>query len=244
MKSSLFAGLVLCIAMASPALAEWNFSDSPTPNAFIQTSNSTLELQCDRIRFVPAGYEDSQDIVNKQGLSIRFMKNGSTEVGSFQAGGTNASIFIVDNYPVEIVFNDRSDYDFIQDQIAENAIVNLSMIDEDVTYGIFDLRGSGAAIRSLRSVCANAALAGGAMEITEGISEPDPDLVFVRGYRFANDVCMLTGESAFTIDFLDDAADLVTCPTGHPAAAELVAETNASRVTQTNSFTLYSVPRR
>jgi hypothetical protein len=46
------------------------------------------------------------------------------------------------------------------------------------------------------------------------------------------------------LDFLDDAADLVTCPTGHPAAADLVAETNATLVTQTNSFTLYSVPRR
>jgi hypothetical protein len=243
MKSSVFAGLILYSAMVSPLFAGWSFSDGPTPNAFIQTSNTTLELQCDRIRFVPAGYEDSQDIFNKQGLSIRFMKNGSTEVGSFQAGDSNASISIVDNYPVEIVFNDPGDYEFILQQIAENAIVNLSMIDEDVTYGLFDLRGSGAAIRSLRSACDDSAYAG-AMEVPEGISEPDPDLVFVRGYRFADDVCMLTGESAFTVDFLDDAADLVTCPTGHPAAAELVAETNASLVTQTNSFTLYSVPRR
>jgi len=238
------AFLVLSSAVASPALAEWSFSDSPTPNAFIQTSKTTLELQCDRIRFVPAGYEDSQDIVNKQGLSIRFMKNGSTEAGAFQAGGTNASIHIVDNYPVEIVFKNAEDYDFIQDQIAENATLNLSMIDRDVIYGSFDLRGSGAAIRSLRSACAEAAFADSTMEEVEGISEPDPDLVFVRGYRSGNDTCMLTGESAFTIDFLDDAADLVTCPTGDPAASRLVAETNATVVTQTNSFTLYSVPRR
>lgn len=243
MKRSLFAGLVLSSVMASPVFAGWSFNDGPTPNAFIQTGNSTLELQCDRIRFVPAGYEDSQEIVSKQGLSIRFLKNGSTEVGSFQVGSSNASISIVDNYPVEIVFNDPGDYDFVLQQIAENAIVNLSMIDEDVSYGLFDLRGSGAAIRSLRSTCDDSTYAG-EMEIPEGISEPDPDLVFVRGYRFADDVCMLTGESAFTVDFLDDAADLVTCPTGHPAAAELLAETNASLVTQTNSFTLYSVPRR
>ena len=77
-----------------------------------------------------------------------------------------------------------------------------------------------------------------------GISEPDPELVFVRGYRSADDECKLTGESAFTVEFLDDAADLVTCSTGGAAAASLVAETSASIVTQTNSYTLYSVPRR
>ena len=78
----------------------------------------------------------------------------------------------------------------------------------------------------------------------EAVSEPDPDLLFVRGYRSADDVCQLTGETSFTVDFLDDAADLVTCPTGHPAAVSLVAATSATVVTQTNSFTLYSVPRR
>lgn len=77
-----------------------------------------------------------------------------------------------------------------------------------------------------------------------GISEPDPDLVFVRGYRSADDDCKLTGESAFTVDFLDDAADLVTCSTGSSDAASLVSETSARLVTQTNSFSLFSVPRR
>ncbi|MCT8160029.1 hypothetical protein [Pseudoruegeria sp. SHC-113] len=77
-----------------------------------------------------------------------------------------------------------------------------------------------------------------------GISEPDPDLVFVRGYRSADDDCKLTGESGFTVEFLDDAADLVTCSMGSAAAATLVSETSASLVTQTNSYTLYSVPRR
>ena len=50
------------VAICSPALASWNFSGSPVPNAFIQTSNMTIELQCDRVRFAPAGYEDAQDI--------------------------------------------------------------------------------------------------------------------------------------------------------------------------------------
>ena len=141
------------VAICSPALASWNFSGSPAPNAFIQTNNMTLELQCDRVRFAPAGYEDAQDIERKQGLSIRFMKDGATEVGAFQAGATNSEIRIVDNYPVEIVFSEKSDYDFILDQIAGNAVLNLSMIDQDVSYGIFDLKGSGSAIKSLRRAC-------------------------------------------------------------------------------------------
>ena len=109
------------------------------------------------------------------------------------------------------------------------------------------LRGS----RIARSVVAAGVLASGllvagCMETVPGVavSEPDPDLVFVRGYRSRNDACKLTGESTFTADLLDDAADLVTCPTGHPAATSLIAATNATVVTQTNSFTLFSVPRR
>ena len=101
---------------------------------------------------------------------------------------------------------------------------------------------SGAAASILSCV----AMTAGCSEPTSvgGISEPDPELVFVRGYRSANDECKLTGESAFTVDFLDDAADLVTCSTGDPAAESLVSETSATIVTQTNSYTLYSVPRR
>jgi len=140
-------------AISSPALASWNFRGSPAPNAFIQTSNMTLELQCDRVHFAPASYEDAQDIERKQGLSIRFMKDGATEAGAFQAGATNSETGIVDNYPVEIVFSEKPDYDFILDQIAGNAVLNLSMIDQDVSYGIFDLKGSGSAIKSLRRAC-------------------------------------------------------------------------------------------
>jgi hypothetical protein len=109
------------------------------------------------------------------------------------------------------------------------------------------LRGS----RIARWVVAAGALASGLLAAgcidsapVEAVSEPDPDLMFVRGYRSAEDVCQLTGETSFTVDFLDDAADLVTCPTGHPAAASLVSAMNAAVVTQTNSFTLFSVPRR
>ena len=76
------------------------------------------------------------------------------------------------------------------------------------------------------------------------IDEPDPDLYFVRGYRSENDPCKLTGETAFTNQFLDDAADLVTCLTGYEGADEFVKTTGARVVTQTQSYTLYSVPRR
>ena len=150
------AGTTLSAALAaicSSAFAGWGFNGSPSPNASIQTGNMTLELQCDRMRFAPAGYEDAQDIERKQGLSIRFMKDGATEVGAFQAGRDNADIRIVDNYPVEVVFNDNTDYGFVLDQIGKNAVLNLAMIDQDVSYGIFDLKGSGAAIKSLRAAC-------------------------------------------------------------------------------------------
>lgn len=76
------------------------------------------------------------------------------------------------------------------------------------------------------------------------IDEPDPELHFVRGYRSVNDPCKLTGETEFTNQFLDDAADLVTCPTGYEGAAEFIESTGAIVVTQTQSYTLYSVPRR
>jgi len=75
-------------------------------------------------------------------------------------------------------------------------------------------------------------------------AESDPDLYFVRGYRFDDDPCKLTGETEFTNQFLDDAADLVTCSTTYEGAAGFVQATGASVVTQTKNYTLYRVPRR
>jgi len=161
---------VALLAVCSSAFAGWRFNGLPLVNAFIQTGNMTLELQCDRIRFAPAGYDDSQDIGRKQGLSIRFMKDGATETGAFQAGGDNADIRIVDNYPVEVTFRDSKDYDFVLDQIGKNAVLNLAMIDRDVTYGIFDLQGSAAAIKALRAACGPRAESTGArVEAPEGV---------------------------------------------------------------------------
>jgi hypothetical protein len=158
----LIVSTFLLIMVSPPAMADWNFSGPPNANAFIQEGNMTLELRCDRVRFTPAGYEDTQDIVAKQGLSFRFMKDGSTEVGAFQAGSVNADISLVDNYPVEVRFFDQGDYDFILDQIAQNAVLNLSMVDHDVSYGIFSLQGSSATIKSLRASCgSNASISQG-----------------------------------------------------------------------------------
>ena len=102
--------------------------------------------------------------------------------------------------------------------------------------------------RSLPTVCAlvSSLVVAGCIEtpVDVGISEPDPDLVFVRGYRSASDECQLVGESAFTIDFLDDASDLVACPTGSSAMETFMAETGSRIVTQTNSFTFFSLTYR
>ena len=155
-----FAGSALSAALLSvwiPAFAGWGFSGAPYPNAFIQAGDITLELACDRMRFAPAGYEDARDIERKQGLSMRFKKDEGSEAGAFQAGRDNADIRIVDNFPVEIVFHEKPDYDFVLDQIGRNATLNLAMIDGDVSYAIFDLEGSGAAIASLRAACGRGA---------------------------------------------------------------------------------------
>lgn len=80
--------------------------------------------------------------------------------------------------------------------------------------------------------------------LPEATGEGDPDLYFVRGYRFENDPCKLTGETDFTNQFLDDAADLVTCHTMYKGTAEFIQSTGAIVVTQTKNYTLYRVPRR
>ncbi len=73
---------------------------------------------------------------------------------------------------------------------------------------------------------------------------PNDDLRFVGGYRSTDDDCQLTGETAFTIDFLDDAADLVSCPTGGGAAQSLLDMYGARELAETGGYTAYTVPRR
>ncbi|SMO89259.1 hypothetical protein [Ruegeria faecimaris] len=75
-------------------------------------------------------------------------------------------------------------------------------------------------------------------------SPTNDNLRLIGGYRSMDDDCQVTGESAFTVDFLDDAADLVSCPTGSDAAQSLVDMYGARSVAKTGGYTVYSVPRR
>lgn len=70
------------------------------------------------------------------------------------------------------------------------------------------------------------------------------DLVLVRGFRAAGDPCKVTGETAYTNQFLSDAATLVSCPASYAGLPAFVQETGARRVGQRGDFLLYSVPRR
>lgn len=70
------------------------------------------------------------------------------------------------------------------------------------------------------------------------------DLYFVRGYSSESDPCKLTGETGFTNQFLDDSADLVSCPMGYEGGDKLVDTRHATVVAETGGYTLYSVPRR
>lgn len=79
--------------------------------------------------------------------------------------------------------------------------------------------------------------------VETAVDEPDPELRFLGGYRSDADSCEKVGETSFTVDFLDDAADLVACPTGSADDASL-RSSGAVVATQTTSFTLYSVLRR
>ncbi|WP_298937979.1 hypothetical protein [uncultured Ruegeria sp.] len=69
------------------------------------------------------------------------------------------------------------------------------------------------------------------------------DLRLVGGYRSEDDWCQLTGETAFTGNFLDHTADLVSCPTGSNAAQTLVDDQGAAQVAETGGYTVYTIQR-
>lgn len=73
---------------------------------------------------------------------------------------------------------------------------------------------------------------------------PDPtDLPLVRPYRAEGDQCMLVGESAYTVDFLDHTADLVGCPEDYEGLGVFVTETGGVEVARHQGYVLYSVSR-
>ncbi len=69
------------------------------------------------------------------------------------------------------------------------------------------------------------------------------NLLLVRGYRSEDDWCQLTGETAYTGNFLDHTADLVSCPTGSSAEQSLVEMYNAELMGETGGYSVYSIPR-
>lgn len=69
------------------------------------------------------------------------------------------------------------------------------------------------------------------------------DLHLVRGYRSDDDWCQLTGETPFTVNFLDHTADLVSCPTGSDAEQSLRYIYDTKQVAETGGYSVYSIPR-
>jgi hypothetical protein len=74
-------------------------------------------------------------------------------------------------------------------------------------------------------------------------SEPD-QITLLGGYRDPADQCRRVGETAYTNQFLDDAADLVGCPEGAENLGVFVTETGAREVDRFGGYILYSVPVR
>ncbi len=67
--------------------------------------------------------------------------------------------------------------------------------------------------------------------------------LFGNGYRADGDQCRRVGESAYTNQFLDDAADLVACPEDYEGVGVFETETGAVQVAFYQGYFLYSVPR-
>ncbi|WOI55647.1 hypothetical protein [Palleronia sp. LCG004] len=70
------------------------------------------------------------------------------------------------------------------------------------------------------------------------------DLPLLGPYRDEGDQCRRVGESAYTNQYLDDAADLVACPEDAGDLGLFVTETGGIEVDRVGGFVLYSVPRR
>lgn len=72
----------------------------------------------------------------------------------------------------------------------------------------------------------------------------EPSLPYVRDYRAEGDQCYLVGESPETVEYLDDSADLVVCPSDYEGVGVFIAETGAVEVKSYGDFTLFTVPLR
>jgi hypothetical protein len=165
------AGLAAALLVFSvPTFAAWQFSAEAVPVALVHSDGMTLELYCDSLRFKPADDAGTDQIASKGSLLLGFMQDERTESGAFQAAGENADFSQPDNAAVKIAFRDNQDYEFVLDQLGENAFLRLSTADQDRSYGTFKLRGAGTAIASLRDACQGAGQRSSTpMEAPEGV---------------------------------------------------------------------------
>jgi hypothetical protein len=67
---------------------------------------------------------------------------------------------------------------------------------------------------------------------------------FGNGYRADGDPCRRLGESDYTNQFLDDAADLVGCPADMENLGIFALDTGGVEVARVPGYVLYSVPTR
>lgn len=81
-------------------------------------------------------------------------------------------------------------------------------------------------------------------EATAAAAAASEKLFLVRGYRDADDPCVLVGETAATANYLDDAADLVGCPAGSPEDQAFAAQTGGIALEVIDGYQLFTVPRR
>lgn len=71
----------------------------------------------------------------------------------------------------------------------------------------------------------------------------EPELPLLGGYRNVNDPCQLAGESRFTSRHKSPSADLVACLRGGGSERIIAAAPGVRAVAQTESYTVFSVPR-
>ncbi|SHE37251.1 hypothetical protein SAMN05444339_101184 [Loktanella atrilutea] len=64
------------------------------------------------------------------------------------------------------------------------------------------------------------------------------------GYRADGDQCRLALESEATVNYLDDAADLVACPADMENLGVFAIDTGGVEVARIAGYVLYSVPTR
>ncbi|WP_138466077.1 hypothetical protein [Poseidonocella sp. HB161398] len=67
--------------------------------------------------------------------------------------------------------------------------------------------------------------------------------LFGDGYPEAGDPCLRAGETAYTNQYLSDAADLVACPPGTDAGL-FTYDTGGAVLAEHEGWTLFTVPRR